>query len=1002
MTPDRWRLITGIFHSVRARDAAERGALLDEACAGDTALRAEVNALLAADECAGAFGETPVSFADSPRLEPGASIGPYRITGLIGAGGMGEVYRAYDARLERDVAIKILPLATVDDPDSRRRLVREARAVAALNHPHICTIHEVGEDNGQAYIVMELIDGEPLDRVIREGGLPVEDAIRYGLQISDALGHAHQKGIVHRDLKASNVMVTSQGHVKVLDFGVARRIEGIVTDPTATHARSSLTKAGMFVGTLAYMSPEQLRGRAADARSDVWALGIVLYEMTMGVRPFRGHTDFELTSAILNDQSPPIPANPDLRATIERCLEKSPERRYQSAAQVNAALAALQQTGASRRTLRYRVAPWHGLVLMGLLALTVAVGVAVPRVVSWLRIPASSHQTTERSVLEPIATSHNAEWNSRVSPDRQWVSYISDAEGAPRIWLQKVEGGDPKPLTTQLGRISGHVWSPDGREIAYILEQPGGKFLQIVQALFGGSPRLNIRIDHQFALQPIAWIGDHLYVAVPPWLLRVDLRTQAVEDLTARWTHKPSSIDIRPDGKRVVFSAAFQGQTDLWIANPDGSELFRLTDDVFSERDVIWSGTDAVVYSSNRGGQVDLWRMSLADHSIQQLTTSAAEEVADAVSPDGSILTFQEVRETADLWQIAPRSHTEHPLTSDGQRYFWPSVGRRSRALAFQRVKPAHDNEVFTLLDTEVFVTTRDESQLHSSPQRVGEGFAPLLSNRAEWMAFLQWATRNQADTRLVAVDLSTNRIQPVTEHFQNPGFTSRPPFDALGPSMVWSRNRPDLYFVAQPPSAAPEVRRFRADRSAGESDVIFAGARGDRMRDLALSLDETRLAYVRWANGVTEVRVRTLADGSERSLFAEPSEATAIQLTGWLDGDLGLLVLRSRFNADETLRVDVLRIGVDRTTAMLTTLPRAFPKGARFDAASGTLYITTAEGGIHNLSAYSLAERRLGPVTRNVFRGVTFSGLAVAPEGALICSRQELKQDIWMQRRGR
>ncbi len=278
----------------------------------------------------------------------GQQLGHYRIVEKIGAGGMGEVYRAHDEQLDRDVALKVLPAHTLTDETARARLLREARAAAALNHPHICTIHEVGEAGGQAYIAMELVEGKPLSALVPGQGLPVETVLRFGSQIADALAHAHERRIVHRDLKSANVVITPEGRAKVLDFGLAKRISGEELAEATTKSLASLTQAGALIGTVPYMAPEQLRGQPADARSDVWALGVVLYEMVAGARPFQGQTSFELSSAILNQVPPPLPpAVPtQLRAVIERCLAKEPGQRYQRGSEVRAALEAVQSGAA--------------------------------------------------------------------------------------------------------------------------------------------------------------------------------------------------------------------------------------------------------------------------------------------------------------------------------------------------------------------------------------------------------------------------------------------------------------------------------------------------------------------------------------------------------------------------------------------------------------------------------------------------------------------------------
>jgi TolB-like protein/Tfp pilus assembly protein PilF len=309
----------------------------------------------------------------------GKQFGHYRILEKLGAGGMGEVYRTRDDQLERDVAIKLLPIGSFTDATARARLLREARAAAALNHPSICTIHEVGEAEGHAYIAMELVEGRPLSEMARGRALPIDEVLRLGTQIADALAHAHARQIVHRDLKGANVVVTSDGRAKVLDFGLAKRMSGLAAseDSTQGPARDTLTEAGVVIGTLAYMAPEQLRGEPADARSDLWALGVVLYEIATGRRPFTGQSAFELSADILNGQPAPFPPSVPvaLRAVIEKCLMKLPARRYQSASEVLAALEAIRIGTAPWPAMRYQLVrrPWLAaattlLVLAGVLA----------------------------------------------------------------------------------------------------------------------------------------------------------------------------------------------------------------------------------------------------------------------------------------------------------------------------------------------------------------------------------------------------------------------------------------------------------------------------------------------------------------------------------------------------------------------------------------------------------------------------------------------------------
>jgi serine/threonine protein kinase len=291
---------------------------------------------------------------------PGELLGHYRIVSKVGEGGMGVVYRAHDEVLHRDVAIKVLSSRSVAEKSSKEFLLEEARAASALSHPNICTIHQVGEMDDEPYIVMELIEGKPLSALIGKDGLPVESVLRYGVQIAGALAHSHARNVLHRDLKSSNVMVTPEGLVKVLDFGLARRLRkeifddsGLTLDASEITGRTTTEEStGGLTGTLPYMPPEVFRGEEADFRSDLWALGVVLYEAASGRLPFQGRTAFELSSAILHELVPPLPSwvPAGLWAIVQRCLAKDRQQRYQRASEVQAALEAVQSASSVVQT----------------------------------------------------------------------------------------------------------------------------------------------------------------------------------------------------------------------------------------------------------------------------------------------------------------------------------------------------------------------------------------------------------------------------------------------------------------------------------------------------------------------------------------------------------------------------------------------------------------------------------------------------------------------------
>jgi eukaryotic-like serine/threonine-protein kinase len=272
----------------------------------------------------------------------GQKFGHYLIEQKLGEGGMGVVYRAYDEKLQREVALKFLGIVAAPNSVSHERVLQEARAISALNHPNICTIYEVGEIEGKPYIAMEFVEGRPLSMEIHSNGMALEQVERYGMQLADALSHAHSRGIAHRDLKSANVMVTPHGRLKVLDFGISRRLDTGPGRDETTRFDKSWESQHTFTGTLPYVAPEILKGEEGDVRSDIWSMGVLLYEMAAGRRPFRGGTAFELSAAILRERAPLItpPLPPILQSVIDKCLDKDPGQRYQSAGEVRAALEA--------------------------------------------------------------------------------------------------------------------------------------------------------------------------------------------------------------------------------------------------------------------------------------------------------------------------------------------------------------------------------------------------------------------------------------------------------------------------------------------------------------------------------------------------------------------------------------------------------------------------------------------------------------------------------------
>src|SRR5436190_10654641 len=389
-------------------------------------------------------------------MQLNAKLGPYQIRDKLGAGGMGEVYRATDTRLDRPVAIKVLPDHLASDPERRERFEREARTVSSLNHPHICTLYDVGEQEGMYYLVMECVEGETLEAVLTRGCLPLYKALEYASQIADALDKAHRQGVVHRDLKPGNVMLT-KGNVKLLDFGLAKLRGDTTTSESLSQAPTlerSLTAEGTVLGTLQYMAPEQLEGREADARTDIFAFGSVVFEMVTGKKAFEGRSPASLAAKILESDPTPIRSlQPMAPATLDRlvrtCLAKDPDNRFDTARDVKLELGWIRDAAAqpSESSGAIPAVGWRRIVPWALFAVT-ALSFAV---FAWLHAASAANPVQAGSVRFeiPLPKEPALRLTSSVvlSPDGRQLAFSAvSADGLPRIWIRHLNSLEMRPL----------------------------------------------------------------------------------------------------------------------------------------------------------------------------------------------------------------------------------------------------------------------------------------------------------------------------------------------------------------------------------------------------------------------------------------------------------------------------------------------------------------------------------------------------------------------------
>src|SRR6516164_479279 len=698
MDAERWRKIEQLYHAALEREARDRPAFLEKACAGDEELRRKVESLLARDQQAENFLQPrPHGLAGSPALEiaakalaqdlptatgplgaperlEGQTVSHYRVLDRLGGGGMGVVYKAEDTRLGRHVALKFLPEAMAQDKQALERFKREARAASALNHPNICTVHDIDEHEGRLFIVMELLEGQTLqqmlentkietrkskraDHVVGPGLAPARPTQGSALQthqlldlaipISDALEAAHAKGIVHRDIKPVNIFITQRGQVKILDFGLAKLNVGAGLVPALTgHPQAaplqeaSQTQEGAIIGTVAYMSPEQAQGKKVDARTDVFSFGSVLYEMVTGRRAFQGETKLAMLSAVLEKEPTPVSAivprtPPELEKLIARCLRKDPERRIQHMGDVKLALEELKEESDSGKAQALtrpfrRVSVWVATALVLLVS-------AVAGVTWWL---------TRSPKPVPIPTLTRLTWDSglatdpALSPDGKLLAYASDrsGEGHLDIYVQQVGGGQPLRLTRGPGDKHEPAFSPDGTTIAFRSEWQSGA-IYVVPAL-GGQATMIAPEGRRPQFSPDGnWIA---YYAGSPFL-----GTCFTSSNICRIYIAPS-VGGAPRQLRSDFAAALH---PVW--SPDGSHLLFLgkpAGGLLVEKGIDWWVTPLDSGLATKTGALEATRnasLSQADQLYPRVL------VGPAWQPLGDALVFSaRSGDTTNLWRI--------------------------------------------------------------------------------------------------------------------------------------------------------------------------------------------------------------------------------------------------------------------------------------------------------------------------------------------------------------
>jgi serine/threonine protein kinase/Tol biopolymer transport system component len=612
-------------------------------------------------------------------LTAGTRLGPYEIIARIGAGGMSEVFRAFDPRIRREVAIKVLPPSLAKFADRMHRFEQEARAVGALNHPNLLTIFDTGKSEGRPYIVTELLEGQTLRSTLRDNGsairLPIRKAIDFGIQIANGLAAAHERGIVHRDLKPENLFVTRDGRVKILDFGVAKLRNPDDPELSDEKTMEQDTSPGTVIGTVGYMSPEQVRGQTVDGRSDLFSLGTLLYEMVAGEHPFRGDSPADTMSAILREDPPELlkinpNVTPGLDRVIRHCLEKSPEQRFQSARDLAFQLDMLSSASGSAPTLETTISDTWNRPLVGILGAIALLAAGLGG--GWLLRSQIRKPAAPVIRFAQVTFEDGVEIHPSATPDGESVVFARGLGAASDIYLQRVGGRNAINLTKRCANAADTqpAVSPDGSTIAYRSECDGGGIF-----LMGATGESARRITSS-CFNP-AWSpdGKELVCATETVTFTPTSRGQISE----LWVVNASSGQRRlllasdgvqpswsPNGHRIAYwgMAGESAQRDIWTIDPKAKDpqasIVRVTNDLAVDWNPVWSDDGQYLYyGSDRSGTMNLWRVRIDEESgepkgdPQPVTTPARFSAHYSVARQGTRVLYSSIDQSETLRSVA-------------------------------------------------------------------------------------------------------------------------------------------------------------------------------------------------------------------------------------------------------------------------------------------------------------------------------------------------------------
>jgi eukaryotic-like serine/threonine-protein kinase len=970
----------------------------------------EVESLLAAAEETEGFIETSaynlfadaLAYSEIQSLE-GKQIGHYQVLSMLGRGGMGEVYLAEDNVLGRKVAIKVLPPNPGASVARLERFVREARAASALNHPNIITIHEIGRFEDSHYIAEEFVEGQTLRERITGPLIDIAVAIDVASQVAQALSASHAAGIVHRDIKPENIMLRPDGVVKVLDFGLAKFTEtgaAKMTNSSGAFGANSAdeTLPGTVMGTVTYMSPEQARGTAIDGRTDIFSLGVVLYEMLCGRPPFKGETPSDTIAEILKSEPKPLgevrenlPAG--LELIVDQALRKDVSARYQSAREMLSELRAVDpkkidskapaDKGRFVRDLAARALHDGRLLTVTILILAVALIWALKRTGSEgeAKSPPATHRIPIFGwKMEPGGNAHTG----RFSPDGKAIALSLTRNETHFISVKQISGGDPAQVTDGGSNETSPIWAPEGKQMAYVTRGTRSAGIWLTPAP-GGTPTLLEQLAPGApTARLIHWSGrsHRIYYEYNTNLFAFEFDSKTSTQITNFDASKfsPRDFSVSPDENWTAYTDDSDGHFNLWVQSLHGGGPRKVTNDPEEARYPAWlPDSNRLVYSSRRDGVFQVYLAFLDGRSPVQMTFGDMDQEVCDVSLDGSKILCDSVSEQCDIWGVNADGG-EFDVTSDAGVEIWPAVSPDEKTLVFQSARgedPGKDYE-------DSSISTRPLGEQGRTVRIVEHGFDPCWLPDGKREAFLR---TSGGITNIWTVDAAGGDEKQLTTLGIMPGRLGVLPYNRTK-AYSWS---PDGSKVAYSSLRAGASNMYIASRDGStESNLTNNTDPLVRPGNPLWSSDAVRLSYVSYRGssvpGQSIIWAICVTSGEAPSVVFQ-SETEALTL-GWRAKDGGLIVAqavdstRHSVPVTDVKLVEVMPSGEAKPLGMI---PSVYLYNMALSPDGGSVAGAARVDGADNIWLFQLNGGRVRRVTSNRDPRLYISGLSWSPTGRVV-----------------